>query len=214
MTTMASPDSGVMEQLKTLTADLHTQAEHRPLQRALVSGQITTEQYASYLAQLFLVHTRLENHLKLERQNNTAFQRVIRDYQFQVPYLLADLNKFGIDVTNITPSKGTTVLIAEIDRLAAEEPTSLLGMHYVLEGSNNGNRFIARALMKALGLTPGPGLLYLDPYGEAQRGYWQAFKDDMNAIGFDQATIDRLVAAAQTMFRAIGQISDDVWASR
>lgn len=214
MTTVDTTSASVMDQLKASTADLHHAAESHPFQRALVSGQITTDLYARYLGQMLLVHERLESLLKVERQHNLAFQRVIKDYQFQTPYLRADLAKFGVDVRGLAATPATGELIAVIERLASTDAMSLLGMHYVLEGSNNGNRFIARALMKSLGLTPGPGLMYLDPYGESQRGYWQAFKDDMNAVGFDQPAIGRLIAAAGEMFRGIGSISQDVWSTR
>jgi heme oxygenase len=77
-------------------------------------------------------------------------------------------------------------------------------MRYVLEGSNNGNRFIARAIRKAL---PGAPTRYLDPYGENQRPLWARFKADMEAVGFTPAEQDQIVLAAQEMFAAVGALS-------
>jgi len=94
----------------------------------------------------------------------------------------------------------------------ASEPASLLGLHYVLEGSNNGSRFIARGLMSAYGLAPGPGLRYLDPYGDEQRERWLAFRATMDEVGFSQEDSDRLLVAARQMFQSIVDISDDLLA--
>lgn len=87
-------------------------------------------------------------------------------------------------------------------------------MQYVLEGSNNGSKYISRAVLKAYGLAPGDGTRYLDPYGEKQREYWAAFKIDMNGVGFDQARIDGIVAAAKVMFAGIEAIGDDIMNGR
>jgi len=94
-----------------------------------------------------------------------------------------------------------------LGRIAASDELALLGMRYVLEGSNNGNRFIARAIRAGL---PGAPTRYLDPYGEAQRPRWVQFKADMDAVGFEAGQQDRIVAAAQEMFAAIGALSREL----
>lgn len=86
-------------------------------------------------------------------------------------------------------------------------------MHYVLEGSNNGNRFIAKAVRRALGLVEGAGDRYLDPYGDAQRGLWAHFKQRMDAAGWSGEEADAMVRAAQDTFDAVGALSEEIQAA-
>ena len=97
--------------------------------------------------------------------------------------------------------------------MAGDDPLRLLGLHYVLEGSNNGSRYIARHVARAYDLAPGPGLRYLDPYGERQREYWMAFKNDMLAEGFTDVETALLVQGAKQMYQTVAELSDDLAAT-
>lgn len=200
----------IMEVLKTSTASLHDAAEGHQFQRSLVKGDLTREQFASYLAQLLLVHRALEAELRRHAPTTPAIARVIKPYQFQEPYLLEDLAFYGVDPSRAEPLPATSAIVEEVRRASGADPLSLLGYHYVLEGSNNGNVFIARALAKSFGLTGNEGLRYLNPYGDQQRPYWAAFKDDMNACGFSPVQMKTLATAAMSMFKAIGAISSEM----
>jgi heme oxygenase len=203
----------VMERLKLGTKDMHDAAEGRPFQRRMLKGTITRDEYADWLGQMLLVHGALERHLLGRLLGDPQFAAV-REEQFQEPNLIADLAALGCDAQAMVPLPATIALIADIERAAADAPLALLGYHYVLEGSKNGNRFIARQLVPALGLIPRRADRYLDPFAEAQPAKWAAFKADMSAVGFDGAQIDLLVAAARRMFEAISEISDQLNASR
>lgn len=206
------PEPTVMERLKAETRELHDAAESRPFQKRLVSGELSREDYGVWLSQMLLVHRALEVPLREAWKETRAFAAV-KEEQFQTPYLLADLAFLGIDAVAARPLPSTAALIADIERDAAEEPLALLGYHYVLEGSNNGNRFIVKKLAPALGLSRERGARYLDPYGDEQRAKWAAFKADMNAVGFGKQECDTLVAAACRMFEAVTALSDELLAS-
>lgn len=203
----------IMELLKSSTAELHGAAEGHAFQQALVRGELPREQYAAYLGQLLRVHQELESQLKRYAPATPAIARVVKAYQYQVPYLLEDLAFFGMDPGSIEPLPATRALVEEIRAAAASDAVSLLGYQYVMEGSNNGNKFIAKAIARAYGLTDGRGLKYLDPYGDQQRSYWMAFKSDMDACGFTPAQMKSLALAAQSMFRGIGAISSAMGAA-
>lgn len=198
--------SDVMERLKTGTWDLHQAAEGHDFQQRMVAGAISREEYAAWLGQMLLVHRALEEPLARLAETDERFAAV-RPEQMQVPYLEADLASLGADADAVTPLPATAALVAEIERDATEEPLRLLGHHYVLEGSNNGNRFIARRLLPALDLEAGAGGRYLDPYGDRQRELWAGFKDAMGKIPFTAGEIDVLVGAARSMFAAVGGLS-------
>jgi heme oxygenase len=84
----------------------------------------------------------------------------------------------------------------------------LLGALYVLEGSTNGGRFLARALRKSWGLDK-DGIAYFDPYGEEQPQKWASFRKKMDSASFDVAQQDAIVEMAKATFLAIAEVSDE-----
>jgi heme oxygenase len=197
--------SQVMERVRSETADLHKRAETSEFQQRMVGGRLSRDDYVAWLGQMYCIHVALEAPLRL-RAADSRFAAVTEE-QYQEPYLVADLATFDVDPATIEPLPATRALCDRIARDAESDPLRLLGFHYVLEGSNNGNRFIVRGLRPALGLTPGHGDRYLDPYGESQGERWRKFKEDMTAVGFSEPEIETLVAAARDLFSAIGDLS-------
>ena len=88
---------------------------------------------------------------------------------------------------------------------AATDPLELLGLHYVREGANNGNRYIAMRLRKAWNLPHDQteGFRYLDPYGAEQRPRWERFKQTLDAQTISEAGQATIIAAARDMFGLI-----------
>ncbi len=193
----------IMLKLKESTQSQHDATEDGAFNQELVKGNLPRERYVEMLAQLYLIHRALEGHLRRLAGNVPAIEAVVRDYQFQEPYLLADLAFFGRDAATIEALPATKQLISRINDIAAREPDGLLGMHYVFEGSNNGSKFISKAVRRAYNLADGDGTRYLDPYGENQRAHWQQFKDDMNAAGFTSSQIDAIVRTAGETFEGV-----------
>lgn len=210
MTHAAPIDATIMDRLRAETQPFHDRAESHAFQQALASGTIDASGYIAWLGQMFLVHRALERGLRTLAAGHHAVAAVVREEQYQEPYLRADLTTFGVTPESLTPLAGVCSVLAEIDHASATSPIDLLGMHYVLEGSNNGNRIIAVAVRKALALTPGAGDRYLNPYGERQRTLWQEFKADMNAQRFTPHEQERILAGAAAMFTGIARVSDDL----
>lgn len=202
----------VMQRLKSETSDLHSAAERHPFQQSLLRGTVSREAYAQWLGQMLLIHRALEAHLRRLAPRFPSVASVLRDYQFQEPYLLGDLAFLGVEARSVAPLPAAARLMSRIDSDAHEHPLSLLGMHYVLEGSNNGSRYIAKSIRRALGLQA-QGVAYLDPYGEEQPARWAQFKADMDAAGFSGPEEDSLVAGAGAMFQAVWELSEDLMQS-
>lgn len=200
----------IMGRLKAASEDLHRMAEGRDLQRLLVRGTLPRPLYETYLAQMHLVHTALEDRIREVAREHPAFASVLRDYHWREPQLRADLVFLGGEVAQIEPLPAARALIEHIDREAADCPVALLGMLYVLEGSTNGSKFIARSIGKAYGLSAGPGLSYLDPHGDLQRDRWLTFKQDMNAVDLSENEKTRIIAAARATFQAVADLSDEL----
>jgi len=206
---MTEITESAMQQLRDSTREEHHRAEHHEFQQALVKGELARDRYEAWLGQMYLIHGSLEKALRAATDHSEAIQNVIHDYQYQVPYLLEDFEFFGIDSSGIEPLPATQRFASLVEQ-GKDDPLLLLGLHYVLEGSNNGGRFIARHVAKAYDLAPGPGLRYLDPYGDQQREHWMAFKNDMGAVDFTDAETVRLVDAAKQMYRTVAELSEDL----
>ncbi len=200
----------IMTLLKSATADLHQAAESSPLQRQLVKGELPRDLYGAFLGQMYLVHAALEQALRDASASHPGFAAVVRDYHDREPQLRDDLAFLGLGLDAIEPIGATRAMLTDISRTAADQPVGLLGMLYVLEGSTNGSKFIARAIRKAYQLQQGPGVAYLDPHGELQRDRWQAFKRDMDSVGFTESDTEGIIATPKGMFRSITEISDEL----
>ncbi len=203
------PQTAIMDRLRTETRGLHTKAEQHPFQKSMIQAQIGRPAYGAWLGQMLLVHRALDGAIASHRSSVESLG-IVEDRQFQEPYLLDDLKVFGIDPSGVAPTAATSRLIADIEATVARDPIELLGLFYVLEGANNGNRFIVRALRPALRLEPGTGDRYLDPYGDEQPALWASFKERMGGLGLDADVCDRIVVAAERMFEGVIEISDDL----
>ena len=189
--------------LKERTNDMHRHAETRPLQKALVGGKATRNQLATYLAQLGHLHQTIEDLIDalpeparaIASHSSLHSRSVARDLQ----------------TLEITPEvlPETAHLADELRYHCAQQPFFIIGALYVLEGSMNGNKYIARGLAGSLGLAPGhPGLSYWDPYGDNQRSKWIGFRTALDTITRTQTEEQAVHDGAAYMFKAVAEISD------
>lgn len=214
VTSSDSPARGVMDRLRLETATLHEAAEGRAFQQSLVKGVLSKDAYIAWMGQMLALHGALERALRSLRAADTRVQQVVQDSQFRAPDLRADLAWFGAHGPPPAPRGATNEAIAEIARLGASpdltERLGILGMHYVLEGSLNGGRFIAMAVRRAFDLTGDDGVRHMDPYGAAQRETWRAFKSAMDAQPWSAPEQDSMVAGAKAMFGIVSAMSDEM----
>ena len=204
---MTYDSTGIMEILKEATAEQHRDAERRQLQKALVRGQLAAETYAAWLGQMFLVHQVLWKSIASRGGDYPRLAEIVRDDGLHVAHLRSDLVAFEIEADDVAPLPSTHRAIQSIGLTSDSDALSLLGYNYVLEGSMNGNRFIARALQQTPGIA---ALSYLDPYGEEQRPVWQAYRERMTEAGFDEAQGQRMVTAAKDMFTFSAEMRDEL----
>ncbi|MFG0241451.1 MAG: biliverdin-producing heme oxygenase [Phycisphaerales bacterium JB054] len=192
----------MLAELRERTGELHTQAERHPVQAALVRGQSGVGGYVSYLSQMWHIHAALEN--ELGRRLGSAVLGPVATSQFRAEAIVEDLATFdGAQVE--PPVEPVTRFVSAVQDL---QDAALLGMHYVLEGSTNGGRFIAMAIRKGLGLEGERGTRYLDPYGEAQKATWGAFCAAMSELSLDAAERERVITGAERMFGLIIETFD------
>lgn len=199
----------IMDVLKARTAEQHRRAEQSPFMRGLVSGQVTREGYARWLGQMMHVHAALEGEIVAHRAAEPRLS-VASDEQFGAQRLREDLRALGIDPATVRPLPAASALGERVRAAAAECPVSLLGFHYVLEGSKNGNTYIAKALRRTLGIATGSGDSYLDPYGEQQRARWAAFREAMGGQEYSETDAAAVLEAACAMFDGITELNGEL----
>lgn len=190
--------------------DLHQAAENGAVARGLISGELSQADYAALVSQMYLFNRRLDEAVRAHRDTQPSLKALIDDAQLQTPYYQADLADLGIDAASLAPEPGTAEAIALVDRVEADNPADLLALHYVREGANNGNRFVARKLMQVWGQSDLAGMKHLDPYGESQRAKWETFKATLNELPFSEDEKRSLVATGREMFKAVIAIHRDI----
>lgn len=193
----AAEPAGVLAQLQAETRDLHTKAERHPIQAALVRGRASVEAYVLYLQQLGHIHAALEDELLARR--GEALLSPVDPSRFRATLAAEDVRELGAD--GLSAPVGP---VAAFSRELVDVPTlHLLGMHYVLEGSTNGGRFIARAVRRCLPLEAQSATRYLDPYGDEQGSIWGEYCRALASLPLSEADAALLLGGAEAMFRLI-----------
>ena len=198
-----------MKRLRSETADLHTHAESRNLQRKIANGTVDRSTFVAYLGQLYTVHDALESALRDVKDHHPAISALATPERMRVPDLDRDLEFYGFDLEQLEVGEAAEKFVSLVERTADSEPVALLGAIYVLEGSTNGGRFLAQVLRKSWNLD-GRGVAYFDPYGDRQGPVWAAFRREMEEASFEARQEDAIVEMARCTFEAIADVSDEV----
>ncbi len=205
--------SAVMDLLRESTAELHTSAEANQFQHQLGGGRVTKEDLGRYLQQIYLMHNAIGDLLRREKAASEALSLVVQDYHLDLTCVLNDLAYLEHSSLNVTPLKATLAIIESMNETARTCPSGLLGYLYVLEGSTNGAKFIAKALRSGLSLPENKGASYFDRYGSAQRERWNAFKQAMNDLTLSDSEKESLVVAAKKTFHTFGKVGEELVAT-
>ena len=199
--------TSLSETLKVATAEAHRRAEQSPAQQDLVRGALAEDRLAGHLGQMRHVHATLER--LFDTHPAPAAALAWNDDFRHTRRLDVDLRALGLEPAAIPAYPSTRRLIAQIEANVAEDPMTLVGYFYVLEGSMNGNRFIVKALRQ----TPAAercNFTYFDPYGDEQRARWADFKARLDAVELQEGQQEMLVAAALGMFDGIAEMSREI----
>lgn len=203
---MSQTSRPISQMMKEGCADLHERAEHAAVPARMVGGQMSRDEYVLMLRQGVLWNEALDRAILRERPSSPWLTALVDDEQLQGPHYRADLAYYGAEAAD-EPSPGVAALVHDVEQ---SDSLTLLGLHYVREGANNGNRYVAKKLRAAWGASGEGGLRSLDPYGERQRPKWEAFKVTLDAQPFTEEDKARLVEAGRLMFTRIMAIHEDL----
>ncbi len=202
----------ITDRLKEDTKALHDDAESHAFQKALFAGKLSRDAYVNYLGQMYCLYAGLEAALLSAATREPRIAQVVHPQNYRADDVRRDLAHFDVDAAEVAPLSATADLLADGAAQSENQPVALIGLHYVLEGSNNGNHFIARNIRRAYELDA-VGASFMDPYGEQQRTEWAAYKGRLMELELSAPESDALVEAATLMFQGIGRMSTALNAS-
>jgi len=196
--------------LRAATAEDHRRAEQSDFQRAFVSGQLPRALYVRWLEQMWCVYRELEERL-WTAPCRSRHAGLLADSRRRTPELRADLTHFEVAGASGRPTAATNAFTRQLAAWADRQSRALFGVLYVLEGSTNGSRYVARGVRKAYGLAGRDGCAFLDPYGEEQPARWAEFKQHLDT-SLSGADAPELVAGARATFDALTRIGEELLA--
>jgi len=170
----------MIEELKISTYLHHVHLQAISYFQALVSCQLPLESYVGQLRALAIIHGALEH--ELEASPNQVIQAVWQADLKRMALLNQDLGYFSPRVVaDVKASVDEALKVAEQIRLrSVQQPVSLLGYLYVLEGSALGAKVLMPQFARAFLLAGTEGLSYLNHYGAETYGKWQQFQQRIN----------------------------------
>lgn len=211
MSTTETPATNI-EKIKAGIWDIHEGVangtrQEPPEEDNIMKGTLPRFKYVNNLGQRYHLQKGFEEILEKHRHSVAGLRTVVTDEQFHAGKAAADLRYFGVDPEGVPILPETRDMIAFFEASAAANPVYLLAIHYVIEGSNNGARFIARAVRKAYGLEGIDGTYHLDPYGDAQRDKWKDFTAAFNTLTIDDALMEEMISVGRTTFHHVNAVT-------
>lgn len=189
-------DSPLLRQLREQTRPAHQALETQPLLKRLLSPQLTKAEYGQLLQAMLAFYQSLETELI------PATAALLRrypdpDYRYlpRAPLLVNDCRALGCESSGFISPSTEPRLDGSGDYL--------LGVLYVIEGSTQGGRFIARHLSDTLGVDGGSGASFFNIH--QWNSSWPAFR---RWIGREMAyncqdDIDRVIEGADMTFSGL-----------
>lgn len=200
---MSNLSTGIMHDLKNESFGHHATLESLPYFKTLIEHRLPLECYVNQLGALRIIHGVLET--QLASSGTAAVVTVWNDSLRKLPLLEADLDFFSARVTS---SNGLFIQVAQemashIRLRAIENPISLLGYLYVLEGSTLGNRLHQPDLRTSFCLDGIEGSRYYASYRDQVKSRWEVFSAAMNKALSSPQTHAPVIEAAHEAFAGL-----------
>lgn len=192
--------TAIMARLKAETRHHHANIETLPFFEALGARALPLDAYIRQLRALAMLHGAFEK--AIGDVADAQVSAVWRDDLRKLDLLLLDIRHFAASsIWDAAPVVDAALALAAKIRLrAADQPVSLLGTLYVLEGSTLGNSVHARDILASYQLAGIDGLRYYTSYGDRAGSRWQRFSAEMDGALGDPTRHDAVVAAAHETF--------------
>lgn len=190
----------LMDSLKVAISEQHARMESLPFIAELTNGQLPLESYVGQLRAMAVIQSTLDH--ELAQISSGEIRTLLLGRPSRLVHLRKDLSVFDkLNIPDIEAALGHTRTIAElIRRYRVEQPSSLIGILYVLEGTTLGNAVHLPDVLRIFGSQTAGTAYYYNGYGDRTAEYWQEFCAAMNALPVNQDDRSKLIQVANDFF--------------
>ena len=193
-----TPRVDLLTHLRSATSVLHDRLERLPFFVALLDGTLPRAAAVTLMRSLAIIHAVVER--ALSESSDTQVLALGSGVPHKLPLLMADLDAL---TTNDQPSIQAPIRVAvEFGARAlvdAQAPHTLIGLLYVLEGSQSGGRQLKGFYAQCLGVHEAR-VSYFGCYGEDTDAHAAAFAERLTSLTLEQAQQVQAVDAAVRCF--------------
>ena len=211
------------QQLREGTAQSHTAAENTAYMKCFLKGIVEREPFRKLLANLYLVYSTLETELQ-RHANDPVVGPMVFPEVFRTANLERDLAFYYGDNwrEQMTPLPAGQVYVDRLREISNTDPALLIAHSYTrYMGDLSGGQALKNIVRSALNLPPDQGTGLHDfeqlPTPEAKREFKEKYRQALNSLPVDDATIQRIVDEANYAFRlnrdVVHDLEDDVRAA-
>ena len=190
-------------QLREGTKDSHRSAERSPFIKRFFKGQLSKQEYGTFLRQLYTVYAALEKHHE-DHHAHAVLGKIYFPELNRKAAIIQDLNYYfgGNAWEKISPTPAALEYAGRITALADSWPEGLVAHHYTRYlGDLSGGQALKRIIAKTFELPSTEGLAFYEFDGIPDHA---AFKDSyrsrLDILPVDAQTCERIVAEANRAF--------------
>lgn len=203
------------ERLREATRGAHRDAESAGFIRTLLDGGVPREGYAALVAQHWFIYQALEQAAAAMREHPVV-GGFVTDALTRLPALAADLGHLlGPQwQERITLLPATRAYRDRIHEVTMDRPACFVAHHYTRYlGDLSGGQAIRKAVVRTYDLTGGRGASFYDfPELGPVAAFKRSYRARLDALPFDDAEQDELVAEVRTAYRFNSRVFADLQA--
>jgi heme oxygenase len=211
------------QRLREGTKHSHTAAENTAYMKCFLKGIVEREPFRKLLANLYLVYSTLEAEMQ-RHKDNPAVGPLVFPEVFRTANLEKDLEFYYGENwrEQITPLPAGKVYVDRLIEISNTDPVLLVAHAYTrYMGDLSGGQSLKKILRSALNLPEdqGTGLHDFDqlPTPEDKRAFKDTYRQALDSLPIDEATVERIVAEANYAFQlnrdVVHDLEDDVKAA-
>ncbi|MBE9224330.1 heme oxygenase (biliverdin-producing) [Phormidium sp. LEGE 05292] len=202
--------------LREGTKHSHTAAENTAYMKCFLKGIVEREPFRKLLANLYLVYSTLEDSLR-RYQDDPVLGAMYFPELNRTENLEKDLAYYYGESwrEQIVPLPAGQVYVDRLIEIANNDPVLLIAHSYTrYMGDLSGGQALKNIIRSALNLPPdrGTGLHDFEqiPTVEARREFKEKYRQALNSLPIDEATIQRIVEEANYAFKLNRDVMHDL----
>jgi heme oxygenase len=196
----------LMGRLKKESDPLHARLEKHPFFAALSRGSLPLAPYVNQLRAFATVFGTLEQESATVLE--PSLRMVLGSGESRFTHLLRDLCCFGAQMIPEIPAvrRQAEDMAARMRLLAVEDPLSLLGYVYALQGTILGNRVHLPDVERTFKIDGASGAAFYAGYGAKTDEYWGIFSGLMNSLEAGEELVGKIAGSAAEAFGFLEEI--------